>query len=268
MTSSDSSTIKSKWNHKAMKVVENREEMIKKHINLVKYVLSRMINTSAYTSNSIDYEDLYSCGVLGLIEAVDGFDPSRDVKFSTYAIPRIRGSIVDELRARDFLPRLVRQKLNEIQKAYSEIEKDHLRSATDAEVREKLGYDVVEFNQLLMIASCSMTVSIDETITGLLDNHKITFGELLADSHGEDPHQTVAREEMVALLQNSISNLPEKERLVMTLYYHEELTFKEIGEVLEVTESRVCQLHAKAILRLRGRLSQYSNDFLKDTDSR
>jgi RNA polymerase sigma factor for flagellar operon FliA len=237
-----------------------REKIILKYLHLVKYVINRIVSGHTLSGEFLSYDDLYSCGVLGLMEAVDGFDPSREVKFTTYAVPRVRGSIIDELRALDWIPRSLRARVNQLQKAYAELENQFLRPATDQEVGKKLELSEEELDDLLLDASRIAVLSLDEEVR-VAGESEVTR-EDMTEGDTVDPRHEIQFEEVNQIIKSAINNLPEKERLVLLLYYANELTFKEIGEVLEVTESRVCQLHSKAVARLRGRLRQHKQDLV------
>ncbi len=238
-----------------------RDKLAEKYIHLVKYVINRMLAVSHIESEVLDYDDLYSCGVMGLLTAIDGFDPNREVKFITYAIPRIKGSIIDELRSVDWIPRSLRQQVNRLQSAYAELESQLMRPANEMEMAEKLGIQVEELHGLISHASRSALLSMDEVLR-ISDDGTTTRADVTPAHNTDDPRDTIHQEEIVELLTEAIENLPEKERLVVIMYYNEELTLREIGEVLEVTESRVCQLHTKAMLRLRGKLAVWQQDLV------
>ncbi|MFH1741822.1 MAG: FliA/WhiG family RNA polymerase sigma factor [bacterium] len=239
--------------------LEAREALANKYIHLVKYVINRLLSSSHIESEVLDYDDLFSCGVMGLLAALDGFDLSRQVKFITYAIPRIRGSIIDELRSVDWIPRSLRQRVNQLQATFQEVEQDLQRPASKEEVAERLGVDSSVLNGLLQDASRAALLSLDE-ILRISDESTTTRGEMTPSNDLDDPRRQIQREEIVEILTMAIENLPEKERLVVVMYYNEELTLREIGVVLGVTESRVCQLHTKAMMRLRGRLASVRQD--------
>ncbi|HPA44563.1 MAG TPA: FliA/WhiG family RNA polymerase sigma factor [bacterium] len=238
---------------------EARETLANKYIHLVKYVINRLLSASHIESEVLDYDDLFSCGVMGLLAALDNFDLSRNVKFITYAIPRIRGSIIDELRSVDWIPRSLRQRVNQLQATFQEVEQELQRPATDTEVADRLGVDSAVLSGLLQDASRAALLSLDE-ILRISDESSATRGEMTPAADTEDPRRQIQKEEIVEVLTIAIENLPEKERLVVVMYYNEELTLREIGEVLGVTESRVCQLHTKAMMRLRGRLTSIQHD--------
>jgi RNA polymerase sigma factor for flagellar operon FliA len=235
-----------------------RDALIRGNVHLVKYVIGRILARYQLDRDAVSVEDLFSCGVLGLMEAVDGFDLSRDVKFVTYAIPRIRGAIIDELRAMDWIPRSLRHRVNRLQAALGELEREQGRPASDSDLAERLDLDPAQLQDLLQQASRITVLSLDEQIQ--LGEDGQVSREAIAASVGESVRARIHRDEVVALLESAIRELPEKERLVLVMYYVEELTLKEIGKVLNVTESRVCQLHSKAVMRLRGRLRTVEHD--------
>lgn len=226
---------------------ELKEELVLQYAPLVKYVVGRL---AIGLPNIMDFEDVLSYGTLGLIEAVERYDPTKGVKFETYAIARIRGAIIDALRSLDRLPRSVRQKARQIEKATTELETSFGRPPTDTEVAQHLGIAIGKYQDMLIDASWT-TVSLE----GLLDNQD--YGESntsveLADANAHDEViGGIEREEMGRILAQAVLNLPERERLVVSLYYQDEMTMKEISKVLSISESRVCQLHSKAVSRLR-----------------
>ena len=242
--------------------MQARERLICQHLHLVKYMLHRIMARYQLDQEAVSVDDLYSCGTLGLMEAVDGFDPSREVKFVTYALPRIRGAIIDEMRSMDWIPRSLRQRVNQMQAAFAELERTLGRPASDSEVSVRLGLDLEQYYQLLEQASRVSLLSLDEQLQ-LCDEGQVVREATVAVQETSARTQ-LQREQVVALLEKSIEELPEKERLVLVMYYVNELTLREIGEVLEVTESRVCQLHSKAIMRLRGRLQSQQHDLVME----
>jgi RNA polymerase sigma factor for flagellar operon FliA len=238
--------------YKAAPTPESREKLILHYSPLVKYVAGRV---SSGLPPSVEFADLVSYGIFGLLDAIDKYDPDRGIKFETYAIARVKGAIIDELRADDWVPRSIRFKAREIERAYMALEGELRRIPTDEEVAEKLGISVDEYLGLLNKLSVMSLVALDElwTVSGdRLD--KITLADMVEDVKGKDPSQTFELEEMKDIIADAINRLPERERMVVALYYYEGLNMREIGEVLGVTESRVCQMHTKAILRLRARL--------------
>lgn len=231
-----------------------REQLILQYAPLVKYVIGRLaISLPAI----LDYEDILSYGTIGLIEAVERFDQTKGVKFETYAISRVRGSIIDALRALDRLPRSVRQKAREAEAATSRLSTALGRTPTDQEVARELGISVERYLQDMVDASW-VTVSL-ETV-GPVDDDEDTPGEIaVADPGAEDVTVGIEREELIGELAEAIQELPDREQLVLSLYYKEELTMREISKVLGVSESRVCQLHARALTRLRAGMSRWQH---------
>jgi len=203
----------------------------------------------------VEESDLISYGLLGLIGAIERFDTEREIKFETYAISRIKGSIIDELRSLDWVPRSVRSRAREIERAMLELENRLKRAPTDEEVATEIGITVDEFQDSLTAISRSSVAALDELwqiSTGGGDT--VSLIDTIEDPHADDPSKAMSQTEVREALADAIQRLPEREKLVITLYYYEELTLREIGEVLSVTESRVSQLHTKAILRLKVRL--------------
>ncbi len=233
---------------------DSRRELVNIYARIVKYVAGRMaIGLPHY----VEFNDLISAGLLGLIQAIDNFDPNRGIKFETYAIPRIRGSILDELRSQDWFPRSLRRKAKQLEEAYSQLEVKLGRHATDAEVAEYLGIDLADLDGLVGEVSIATIMSLDADTGGDDSDQGSSLGEFLADPRTEDVEQVLAQQEMKELIGKRMNELPEKEQLVLVLYYYEELTLKEIGEILDVTESRVCQIHTKAIMRLKGKIQRH-----------
>ncbi len=224
-----------------------KDELVMQYAPLVKYVVGRL---AIGLPNIMDFEDVLSYGTLGLIEAVDRFDPTKGVKFETYAIARIRGAIIDALRSLDRLPRSVRQKARQIEKATVELETTFGRPPTTAEVADHLGVSVDKYQNMLIDASWT-TVSLD----GLLDNQNYGEGGAPVELEDVNAHSEVIggieRDETGRILAEAVINLPERERLVVSLYYQDDMTMKEVSRVLSISESRVCQLHARAVSRLR-----------------
>jgi RNA polymerase sigma factor for flagellar operon FliA len=233
---------------------ESRRELVNIYARIVKYVAGRMaIGLPHY----VEFNDLISAGLLGLIQAIDNFDHKRGIKFETYAIPRIRGSILDELRSQDWFPRSLRRKAKQLEEAYCTLEVKLGRPATDAEVARELEIDLGELDTLVGEVSIATIMSLDADTSGENSEQSSSLGEFLADPKTDDIEQVLAKQEMKDLIGKRMAELPEKEQLVLVLYYYEELTLKEIGEILDVTESRVCQIHTKAILRLKGKIQRH-----------
>jgi RNA polymerase sigma factor for flagellar operon FliA len=229
-----------------------RDRLILTYAPLVKYVAGRL---GSGLPAHVDEGDLVSYGLLGLIAAIERYDPDRDVKFETYAISRIKGSILDELRAMDWVPRSVRSRAREIERAMTELESKLGRAPNDEEIAAKVGITTDELEGSLTDISRSSIAALDElwTVSGS-GGDSIALIDTIEDTQGPEPQSAFAQTEMREAIADAISRLPEREKLVITLYYYEDLTLREIGEVLGVTESRVSQLHTKAILRLKARL--------------
>jgi len=232
---------------------EARERLILHYAPLVKFVAGRV---AAGLPQNIEQSDLVSYGIFGLIDAIDKFDPARGYKFETYAISRIKGAIIDELRSIDWVPRSVRAKARAIERAYSKLENELRRSPEDREVATELGMSEDELATILSQISFVGIVALDELLSASADRSGgATVGDTIAD-RTNNPVEAFESEEMRHVLADAINRMPDRERLVLTLYYYEGLTLAEIGSVLGVTESRVCQIHTKSILQLRGRLSE------------
>ena len=230
-----------------------RDRLILTYAPLVKYVAGRL---GSGLPAHVEEGDLVSYGLLGLIGAIERYDPDRDVKFETYAISRIKGSIIDELRSMDWVPRSVRSRARDIERAIAELEARLGRAPTDEEISGKLGMTEEELNDSLTDISRSSIAALDELWTvSSSGGDQIAMIDTIEDTEAPDPQSSLAHTEMKEAIADSIARLPEREKLVVTLYYYEELTLREIGEVLGVTESRVSQLHTKAILRLKARLA-------------
>jgi RNA polymerase sigma factor for flagellar operon FliA len=229
-----------------------RDRLILTYAPLVKYVAGRL---GSGLPAHVDEGDLVSYGLLGLIGAIERYDPSRDIKFETYAIARIKGAIIDELRALDWVPRSVRSRAREIERAIAELEAKTGHAPTDDQIAAKIGISVDELEESLTDISRSSIAALDELWSLSGEGDQISLMDTIEDETGPRPEAALDQTEMREALADAIARLPEREKLVVTLYYYEELTLREIGEVLGVTESRVSQLHTKAILRLKARLA-------------
>lgn len=229
---------------------ELREKLITEYAPLVKVVAGRL---SMYLGYNVEYEDLVSYGIFGLIDAIDKFDQGKDVKFETYASLRIRGSILDQIRKMDWIPRTVRQKQRRLEDAAKTIEARTGRNATDEELAEELGVTGTELLEWQSQLKVTNIISLNEFVE--------QGGEPVMDARNNSqfaqPEETVAEEELKKVLSETLELLTEKERRVILLYYYEELTLKEISNILEVSESRVSQLHTKALLKMRKRMGNY-----------
>ncbi len=228
-----------------------RDRLIVNYAPLVKYVAGRL---GSGLPAHVEEADLVSYGLLGLMSAIDRYDPERDIKFETYAIARIRGSIIDELRTLDWVPRSVRSRAREIERAIRALEASLARAPTDEEIADKVGITTDELEESLIDISRTSIAALDELWSTSGEGDQVSLLDTLEDPGSIKPSEALDETEMREALAEAISRLPEREKLVVTLYYYEELTLREIGEVLGVTESRVSQLHTKAILRLRSRL--------------
>ncbi len=237
--------------YKGSKSREARDRLIVHYSPLVKYVAGRV---SVGLPQSIDQADLVSYGIFGLIDAIDKFDLSRNVKFETYAIVRIKGAIIDELRSIDWVPRSVRTKAKAVEKAFAKLEASLLRTPTDAEVATEMGITQEELQSVFQQLSFVGLIALDEMLTVSGERgESTTLGDTIADK-SDGPMQVFEVEETKEALADAINHLADREKIVLTLYYYEGLTLAEIGDVLGVTESRVCQIHSKAVIRLRSRL--------------
>lgn len=243
---------------KATRSEDSRERLILHFAPLVKYVAGRV---SVGLPATIEQADLVSYGIFGLIDAIEKFDPDRGIKFETYAINRIRGAIIDELRAIDWIPRSVRFKAREVERALGELEGRLLRPPSDAELADELGVSLDDLQDTLNQINLVSVVALDELLSvGGEKGEAVSLVDTLADTRAADPVTSFESEETRHLLAQAINVLPERERLVITLYYYEGLTLGQIGAVLGVTESRVCQMHTKAVLQLRSRMTESAPD--------
>ncbi len=229
-----------------------RERLVVAYSPLVKYVAGR---TSSSLPGHVEEADLISYGLLGLIGAIERYDPDREIKFETFAVARIRGAIIDELRSLDWVPRSVRARAREIETAHAKLENDLQRSPTEEEVAAKLGLDVGEFRSALLEIANSSVLALDDlwTVTDP-GGGQISLLDTIRDPEAIDPQEELGASELRDRIAIAIESLPDRERLVIALYYYESLTLREIGEVLGVTESRVSQLHTKAVLGLRSHM--------------
>jgi RNA polymerase sigma factor for flagellar operon FliA len=231
-----------------------RERLILHYSPLVKYVAGRV---GVGLPPNIEQADLVSYGIFGLIDAIEKFDLERAIKFETYAISRIRGAIIDELRAIDWIPRSVRYKAREVEKAYASLEAQLHRTPTEVEVAAEMDIKLEDLHQIFSQVSFVNVVALDELLSvGGEKGDKLSLVDTLKDTKAEDPVLAFESEETKYLLAKAINTLPEREKIVVTLYYYEGLTLAEIGQVLGVTESRICQMHTKAVLQLRGKLAE------------
>jgi RNA polymerase sigma factor for flagellar operon FliA len=234
-----------------------RERLVVAYSPLVKYVSGRM---ASGLPAHVEEADLISYGLVGLISAIERFDLDREIKFETYAITRIKGAIIDELRSLDWVPRSVRARARDIERANAKLEHRLQRAPTDEEMSVELEMSVDEFQEALLQISNSSVAALDELWTvSDASGDQVSLLDTLQDPGAPDPAQIMDATEMKDRVADAISRLPEREKLVVALYYYENLTLREIGEVLGVTESRISQLHTKAVLRLRSRLQSDSD---------
>ncbi|HEY8203008.1 MAG TPA: RNA polymerase sigma factor WhiG [Actinomycetota bacterium] len=252
-------TIEEVWAHyKATGSAAARDRLILNYSPLVKYVAGRV---STGLPANIEQADLVSYGIFGLMDAIEKFELGRGIKFETYAINRIKGAIIDELRAIDWVPRSVRFKAREVEKTLSRLENELRRAPTDAEVAKAMGIGVQELRSIYNQVSFVSMVALDELLSvGAEKGDRLSLIDTLEDPTSEDPVAAFEAEEMKRVLAGAINKLPEREKIVVTLYYYEGLTLAEIGQVLGVTESRICQMHTKAVMQLRSRMTDTRPD--------
>lgn len=236
-----------------------KEEIVVKYASLVKYLAQKI---AIRLPANIELDDLISAGVIGLMDAVDKYDSSRDNKFKTYAEFRIRGAMLDELRSQDWVPRSVREKAKQLERTYAKIEQEKGRQATDVEVCEELKIKPEEYQDLLNEVRSVSLLNFDD-INSMAKGDKKSLMGLIENGRMPNPFAEISRGNLKDMVEKAINDLPEKQRLVLALYYYEDLNLKEIGKVLDVTESRVSQLHTQAILRLKARLKNRFDDFIQ-----
>lgn len=235
-----------------------RDTLIVQYIYLTRYVVGRVKVTLPPT---FSMEDISSYGVEGLIDAIEKYSPDRGARFETYALMRIRGNIIDKIRSQDFLPRSTRKKIKDVKLAQEQLRQKFGRPATSEEVAELLGLNKEKVDQIL---------SDDTTITSIYDkkgnsDDGIEVIDTIQDTKNLTPHEQMEEKDVKKELERALKRLPERERMIMVLYYHENMTLKEIGEAIEVSESRVCQLHAQAIMKLKNIFSENRTERLKKT---
>jgi RNA polymerase sigma factor for flagellar operon FliA len=229
-----------------------RERLVVAYSPLVKFVAGR---TGARLPSHVDQADLISYGMIGLIEAMERFEPLRQIRFETFAMQRIRGAIIDELRSLDWVPRSVRARAREIEQTQAKLEHELQRVPNEQELADKLGITEDELQATLLEIANSSVYALDE-LWAISDSSgdQVSLLDTIPDTHAADPQEALATSEIKERLAEAIATLPEREQLVVALYYYEHLTLREIGEVLGVTESRVSQLHTKAVMRLKVQL--------------
>jgi RNA polymerase sigma factor for flagellar operon FliA len=235
----------------------SKDKLLVEYAHLVKYIAARIL---VNLPKHVDSNDLISAGIMGLIKAVETFEPERGFKFETYAGHKIRGAILDELRSLDWVPRSVRQKSRDLQRVYAKLENQLGRIPYDDEVCQEMGISLEEYENLLSEVTPTTILSLEESMPDReSDSKELRLIDTIEDPGSENPLKEMGFNEVKDILKSAIAELPEKEKLVVALYHYEELTLKEIGVVLDITESRVSQIHSKAILKLRSRLLQRIN---------
>lgn len=250
----NASALLQKYKDEPTKVTtQQKDALIMEYAPLIKFIAQKIaVRLPAH----IELDDLISSGVIGLMDAIEKYDPKRDNKFKTYAEFRVRGAILDELRAQDWVPRSVRDKAKMLDKTIIELESALGRSVTDEEVAEKLSISMEEFYELVNQVRPVSVLSIDESNT-FSNVDKMSIFNLLESCKLNNPFNQLKVKAIKSIVTQAITDLPERQRLVLSLYYYEDMNLKEIGKILRVTESRVSQLHAQAISRLRAKLSQH-----------
>lgn len=238
--------------YKKSKDPEIRDAFVRQYAPLVKYVAGKV---AMGMPHNVEFDDLVGFGVFGLFDAIEKFDPDKHVKFKTYAVTRIRGAIFDELRSIDWVPRSVRQKSREIEDAVRRLEGSLGRAANDTEIAKEMGMNTEDFQKTMLKISGTSILSLNDVWYSGEENDSVSIADSIESPNSLNPETIVEKDEIKRVIVKSISELPEKEKKVLVLYYYEDLTLKEIGKVLEVTESRVSQLHTKAIMRLRAKLT-------------
>ena len=233
-----------------------RDALILQYIYLTRYVVGRV---KVALPPTFSFEDISSYGVEGLIDAVEKYTPKMGARFETYALVRIRGNIIDKIRSQDFLPRSVRKKIKDVKEAQELLKKQYGRAATNTEIADFLGIEKEKVEQIL---------ADDTTVTSIYDKKGSSDGDLeiidtIQDSYSLAPHEQMEEKDVKKELENALKRLPERERTIMVLYYHENMTLKEIGEAINVSESRISQLHAQAIMKLKNLLSENRSERLK-----
>jgi len=235
--------------------VDVREEIIKKNIPLVKYIASKII---VGKNKYVEYEDLISYGMIGLMDAINKYDDTKGMKFSTYAAIRINGSIIDEIRKNSPISKRAIDKLNKYNKVVEELQNKLYREPKDIEVAERMEISLKELTDIQGYVNYISMMSLETILFG--DDEEMSLINSIEDTKSPSPQKTLEEKEMLEYLRRGLDNLKERDRLILNLYYFEKLTLKQIGSVLEVSESRVCQLHSRAILSLRKEIEKLQYD--------
>lgn len=239
---------------KCYKQFDEREEMILKYIPYVKYIASRLI---IGIPPGVEFDDLVSFGIIGLIDAIEKFDPTKGIKFETYATLRIKGAIIDELRKISWMPKSAFAKLTQLNLARENLEAKFNREPTEKELADYIGVSVNDIRTTESYINYLSVISLED-IFYKSDDEDIQFKNMIENENSPQPDKIFEEEEMLNTLKKALNMLPEKDKLVLQLYYYEKLTLKEIGKILEITESRVSQLHSRAIIRLRENMKKLS----------
>ncbi len=235
---------------------KTRNALVECYVHIVRFVAERIFSK---LPSSVDFDDLTSAGVFGLFNAIDGYDFERGTKFETYCATRVRGAILDELRSQDWVPRMIRAKANRIQSTYEELENKLQRDPTKEEMAEHLEVSVNEYEQMLKESSAATLVSLNKRVDESDGQSGSTQADILEDKRGPSPYDNMQMKDVIRLIHR---NLTKQERLIVLLYYYEELTMKEIGAALDLSESRVCQILSKVTQRLKGRFKSMQNELL------
>ena len=255
MSSSISKKLRALKDYREMDA-KTRDQILIEYAPLIKYIAQKI---AARLPSNIEIDDLISCGVIGLMDAIQKFDATRENKFKTYAEFRVRGAMLDELRAQDWVPRSVREKAKLVERTYSKLESELGRPATDDEMCTELNLPQEEFHELLDKAKSVSLLNIDDASFFNKGDRKL-MANFMEDSTRANPFVAVSHKNLKEMVKIAIESLPEKQRVVLSLYYYEDLNLKDIGQVLGVTESRVSQLHTQAIVGLKTKLRYLSND--------
>ncbi|MGA2151554.1 MAG: FliA/WhiG family RNA polymerase sigma factor [Geobacteraceae bacterium] len=249
------SLVKGYMEHSPAVTLSSRDELIVSHLPLVKYLVKRI---AANLPSYLDEDDLISVAVIGLITSAERFEPSRGIRFKTYAEQRIKGTIYDELRAQDWFSRSVREKYKRLEREMMSLSHKLGRDPASEEIADALNMELEEYFQMLAEVHSYAFMSLDDSWQDD-EGNTVSLLDMLEDTTAKNPQNQLIKKQMIDSLGDAIEMLPEKERLIITLYYYEELNLKEIGEIIGLTESRVSQLHSQAILRLRSKLKQHGN---------
>lgn len=257
MSSNEDDNIKDIWkDYLKSKKVSLRDHLITHYLPLVRIVSGRLLSG---LPKHVRMDDLYSTGVMGLIKAVEKYDPSRKAKFKTYAQLIVKGAIIDEMRSLDWVPRSIHQKANQIEKATHHLQQKLGRDPTDIEVAKHLGVTIEKYDELVLRVRPAILLSLDKAAEE--DQSGVHISERIPDNKAMTSYEVAEKKEFGALLEEAIYKLPEQEKTVLVLYYYENLMLREIGKIMGVTESRISQIHTKALIRLRTRLRPFIKEF-------